>query len=382
MCGSAATCASSSSEWLSDISAIVHNSKEALMLWDIFCNVIDNHGDAGVCWRLAAELARRGEDVRLRIDDASALQWMAPGGAPRVQLLPWASAPGPGDVVVEAFGCELPQAFQALIADRTGAQGHQPAWINLEYLTAESFAQRNHGLPSPVLAGPAAGLVKRFFYPGFVAGTGGLIHESHLRERQSAFDAGAWLASRGIARSEGEMLLSLFCYEPAGLPELLDHFARSDSPVRVLVTAGRAAGAVRGVMGDAAARGGLALTYLPLMPQTEFDHLLWSCDANFVRGEDSLVRALWAGKPFVWQLYPQHDDAHHAKLEAFLDWLGAPPTLRDFHRAWNGVTSQLPPFDVRSWLATAHQARDRLLAQDDLVTQLLRFVRQPPKMSS
>jgi uncharacterized repeat protein (TIGR03837 family) len=352
------------------------------MLWDIFCNVIDNHGDAGVCWRLAAELARRGEDVRLRIDDASALQWMAPGGAQRVQVLPWASAPGPGDVVIEAFGCELPQAFQALVADRARVQGQQPAWVNLEYLTAESFAQRNHGLPSPVLAGPAEGLVKRFFYPGFVAGTGGLIREGDLLERQAAFDAGAWLAARGVARSGGETLVSLFCYEPAALPQLLDRLARGDRPVHLLVTAGRATAAVRAAMGDARPQGNLAVTYLPLMSQTDFDHLLWSCDANFVRGEDSPVRALWAGNPLVWQLYPQHDDAHHAKLEAFLDWLQAPPALRDFHRAWNGITSQLPPFDARSWLATAQQARDRLLAQDDLVTQLLRFVRQPAKMSS
>ena len=31
------------------------------MLWDLFCRVIDNHGDLGVCWRLARDLAARGE---------------------------------------------------------------------------------------------------------------------------------------------------------------------------------------------------------------------------------------------------------------------------------------------------------------------------------
>jgi uncharacterized repeat protein (TIGR03837 family) len=364
------------------IPCIVENSGEALMLWDIFCNVIDNHGDAGVCWRLSAELAARGEDVRLRIDDAAALQWMAPGGAARVQILPWASEPGPGDVIVEAFGCELPQAFQALIANAARAQGHRPAWINLEYLTAETFAQRTHALPSPVLAGPASGLVKRFFYPGFVPGTGGLIREADLQRRQSVFDPAAWLAARSIVRRDGEMLASLFCYEPAALPQLLDQLAHRDGPAHLLVTAGRATAVVQTVVGPDRARGKLAITYLPPMPQTEFDHLLWSCDANFVRGEDSLVRALWAGKPLVWQIYPQHDDAHHAKLEAFLDWLDAPAELREFHRAWNGITLNLPAFDPRAWAATVPDARDRLQAQDDLVTQLLRFVRQPEKMSS
>lgn len=345
------------------------------MLWDIFCNVIDNHGDVGVCWRLAAGLARRGEDVRLRVDDASALAWMAPAGEPRVQVLPWASEPGPGDVVIEAFGCELPLAFQALVA----ARPQRPAWINLEYLTAESFAERSHGLSSPVMSGPAAGLVKRFFYPGFVPGTGGLLREADLARRQSSFDAQAWLASRGIAR-ETEQLVSLFCYEPAALPQLIAQLA--GAPTRLLVTAGRAAAAVRAVLGDAPGRGQLAVHYLPLVPQTEFDHLLWSCDVNFVRGEDSPVRALWAGRPFVWQLYPQHDGAHHAKLEAFLQWLQAPADWAEFHRGWNGVTPALPAFAPGSWAAPAHRARDRLLAQEDLVTQLALFVRQPSKMSS
>jgi uncharacterized repeat protein (TIGR03837 family) len=351
------------------------------MLWDIFCNVIDNHGDVGVCWRLAAELARRGEEVRLRVDDASALAWMAPQGAPGVTVLPWAPEPGPGDVVIEAFGCDLPQAFQALIADRARAQGTQPAWINLEYLTAESFAERSHGLPSPVMSGPAAGLTKRFFYPGFTPRTGGLIREQDLLQRQAAFDRGGWLAARGIAPM-GEQLVSMFCYEPHAMPRLIEQLAGGPRPVRLLVTAGRATGAVQAVLGKDASRGRLSVSYLPLMPQPDFDHLLWTCDFNFVRGEDSLVRALWAGAPFVWQIYPQHDDAHHAKLDAFLEWLEAPQGLRDFHRGWNGITPSLQPIDADAWKATAWSARERLLSQPDLVTQLLRFVRQPANTSS
>jgi len=351
------------------------------MLWDIFCKVIDNHGDIGVCWRLAAELARRGERVRLRVDDASALSWMAPQGMAGVEVLPWSAIPAPGDVVIEAFGCELPQAFQALIADRAKTDGQQPAWINLEYLTAESFAERNHGLPSPVMNGPATGLTKHFFYPGFTARTGGLIREHDLLQRQAAFDRGGWLAARGIG-AMGEMLVSMFCYEPDAMPQLIEQLANAGRPVRLLVTAGRATGAVQSVMGQHASRGGLAVTYLPLMPQPEFDHLLWSCDFNFVRGEDSLVRALWAGAPFAWQLYPQQDDAHHAKLEAFMDWLQAPQPLREFHRAWNGVVATLPALDAEGWRDTAASARERLLMQTDLVTQLLRIVRQPANRSS
>jgi uncharacterized repeat protein (TIGR03837 family) len=90
--------------------------------WDVFCRVIDNHGDLGVCWRLACDLADRGQQLRLWVDDPAALRWMAPQGHPRVALLHWTEdtpLPEPGDVVVEAFGCDPPEAFVARMAART-----------------------------------------------------------------------------------------------------------------------------------------------------------------------------------------------------------------------------------------------------------------------
>jgi uncharacterized repeat protein (TIGR03837 family) len=352
------------------------------MHWDIFCNVIDNHGDIGVCWRLSTQLAGRGEAVRLRVDDASALDWMAPQGCAGVQVLPWHAQPQEvGAVVIEAFGCELPDNFQAAIAARTLAQGRQPAWINLEYLTAESFGERSHGLPSPVLAGPAAGLTKHFFYPGFTRRTGGLLREPDLTQRQSRFDRAAWLRRHNIDVSSGTRVASLFCYEPSALDQLLSHWAGGPDRTHVLVTAGRAAAAVQAAVEsmDRSAPGWnvnskLSFTCLPLLSQLEFDHLLWACDLNFVRGEDSLVRALWAGKPLVWQIYPQHDDAHHSKLRAFLDWLEAPPGVHEFHFAWNGVGGSLNSPLPESWERCVQRARSVLLAQDDLTTQLMRFV--------
>ena len=106
--------------------------------------------------------------------------------------------------------------------------------------------------------------------------------------------------------------------------------------------------------------------------------MLWACDFNAVRGEDSLVRALWAGQAFVWHIYPQHDNAHHDKLGAFLDWLQAPASLRQFHATWNGLDAaplQWPDDDtLAEWTACTRAARARLLTQDNLVAQLLGFV--------
>ena len=80
---------------------------------------------------------------------------------------------------------------------------------------------------------------------------------------------------------------------------------------------------------------------VPFLPQRRYDQLLWACDCNFVRGEDSFVRAQWAARPFIWQIYRQADDAHRPKLEAFLDQycedLPRQPAegLRRLWHAWN-----------------------------------------------
>ncbi|HEX2547259.1 MAG TPA: elongation factor P maturation arginine rhamnosyltransferase EarP [Ramlibacter sp.] len=339
------------------------------MHWDIFCRVIDNHGDAGVCWRLAAELAARSEQVRLWIDDPAPLQWMGPQGAPGVEVIAWGDPlpqVQPGDVVVEAFGCDPPDAFVA----RMAALPRPPAWINLEYLSAEGYVERSHGLPSPVMQGVGRGLLKHFFYPGFSDRTGGLLREQDLAARRRAFDRRAWLHGQGID-PDAQLLASLFCYEPQALPELLEQLATASRATDLLVTAGRAAAAVRAAGG---ARGQLRVHELPLLSQADYDHLLWSCDLNFVRGEDSLVRALLAGAPFVWQIYPQHDDAHHAKLQAFLDWLQPPQDLRDFFLRWNGITpSPLPPVAPVAWTPTTRLALERIQALPELAASLVRF---------
>ncbi len=352
--------------------------------WDIFCKVIDNHGDIGVCWRLCADLAARGQQVRLCVDNASALAWMAPQGCAGVAVFPWSATTltdlqkiSRADVVIEAFGCELNPELVAHYAD---PRHRAPVWINLEYLSAETYVERCHGLPSPVLHGPGKGLTKHFFYPGFTAATGGLLREVDLEQRQCAFDRQVWLAQQGIGFS-GERLISLFCYEPPALGALLEQLMAGPQPTRLLVAAGRAHAAVRAVLQQRSDTGSLSLTWLDPLSQRDYDHLLWACDLNFVRGEDSLVRALWAGKPLVWNIYAQAADAHASKLEAFLEMLPAPASLRQFHRVWNGlILSPLPALDLESWGESALAARARLLQQADLTRQLMRFVEKTAKI--
>lgn len=321
-------------------------------LWDIFCHVVDNLGDVGVCWRLSADLAARGQQVRLWVDDPEPLHWMAPGALegqwPGIEVISWtrplpeglaASLPT-ADVWIEAFGCDPADEMIRDLADRIGRGEPAPVWINLEYLSAEAWVERCHGLPSPILTGPLKGLTKTFFYPGFTPATGGLLREQDLELRQSAFDAHAWRHRHGVP--DDALAVSLFCYDPApALPTLMAQAISVGRPVHWLVTPGRAAQAMEAALAELPANQRPPadhIHHLPLVDQPRFDEMLWACDLNIVRGEDSLVRALWAGKPFIWHIYPQHDLAHHVKLEAFLDWFGAPDDWRRLMRVWNGVS--------------------------------------------
>jgi uncharacterized repeat protein (TIGR03837 family) len=354
---------------------------------DLFCHVIDNFGDVGVSWRLAADLASRGVAVRLWIDDPSPLAWMAPHGAPGVEVLHWTDPlPDlePADVVIENFGCHLPDAFVARMH-----RAQPPLWINLEYLSAEDYVERSHALPSPQHAGVAAGLTKWFLYPGFTDHTAGLMCETGLLEARDAFDRDAWLREHGLQRAAGERVVSLFCYVNAQVGALLRELDRH--PTLLLVTPGMPADQVRSCLRDAAPDARLRVRELPYLSQPDFDRLLWACDLNFVRGEESFVRAQWAARPFVWHIYPQTDGAHARKLEAFLDHYldGARPALHDHVRGllrrWNGLVDgadhEAPDWVFgaegehwQPWLAHAHAWADRLACHEDLTHHLLAFI--------
>jgi uncharacterized repeat protein (TIGR03837 family) len=184
-----------------------------------------------------------------------------------------------------------------------------------------------HGLPSPH---PQLPVVRRFWFPGFTERTGGLIREQGLFAARDAFQANEderrrWWGSLGVVVPESALKASLFCYSHASVWALLDTLADGDRPIVCVVPEGVArreldrwcGGAVPPPGGPPLLRDHLQLHVIPFVTQEEYDRLLWACDVNFVRGEDSLVRALWAARPFIWQAYPQEGVAHQAKIAAF-----------------------------------------------------------------
>ncbi|MDQ2819481.1 MAG: elongation factor P maturation arginine rhamnosyltransferase EarP [Pseudomonadota bacterium] len=296
---------------------------------DLFCRVVDNYGDIGICWRLARQLhAEHGVAVTLWVDDLTSFQRMCPdvvvGAAEQivanVRVRHWASqddAFSPADIadiVIEFFACDIPPAYIAAMAQCMP----RPVWLNLEGLTAEEWVEGCHTLPS---MHPQLPLTKYFFFPGFTAKTGGLLREATFIDARRAFQSdpaaqAAFLARFGVtAREMQATKVSLFCYPQAPVTALLQAWRDGQDPVLCLVPEGVATDAVGPFIGT---HGALTVRVLPFVPQPDYDRLLWACDLNLVRGEDSFVRAQWAGKPFIWHIYHQDDNLHHVKLRAFL----------------------------------------------------------------
>ncbi|AJP59975.2 hypothetical protein UC34_20150 [Pandoraea vervacti] len=399
---------------------------------DLFCTVVDNFGDIGVCWRLARQLVREhGWSVRLWVDDLASFRYLRPDVDPSlarqrcdgVDVRRWATEFGPvsdmtgethetddiapGDIVIEAFACEIPHAYVMAMHARKQA-GNAPVWINLEYLSAEDWVDEVHLQKS---VHPQLGLVKTFFLPGFTPRTGGLIRERELFSRRDAFLASPelrdawWQRTVGLcAAPQDALIVSLFAYENAALPALLTQWSSSDRPIVCLVPQGRISPAVGEWFGrqrlaprESATCGALTAYGLPFVPQSDFDALLWACDVNFVRGEDSFVRAQWAAKPFVWHIYPQSENAHHVKLDAFLErYLDNMPTanapsgsaareaLRTFWHLWNGYASTPPnwPALLSALPELNRHAQDWARAQaglPDLARQLASFAENQVK---
>lgn len=285
--------------------------------WDIFCKVVDNFGDIGVCWRLAQQLhTSHGIQIRLWVDDLHVAKQLLPllntslatqvlDGIEVMHWHPYADFAEAAPVVIEAFSCELPAAYMATM------QKQDSKWINLDYLSAEAWVEDFHAKPSP----QHNGLVRYFYYPGFTENTGGLLGLGTQGESKTI-----------VSQPSATLKLSLFCYPHAPITSLFNALAAGDTSVHCYVPHTSIVKSVESYFGCDTLRVGqvvqsgmLSVEILPFLSQADYDALLKHCDVNFVRGEDSWVRAIWAQQPFVWQPYWQEENTHVQKLDAFLN---------------------------------------------------------------
>jgi hypothetical protein len=443
----------------------------ALKRWDIFCKIVDNFGDIGVCWRLARQLQlEHGLQIRLWIDDLEAAQKIIPSlniaensqvcdEITILKLSAEADYSQAAEVAIEAFACELPPVYLAAMVRQ------QSKWVNLEYLSAEKWVDDFHAKPSP----QPNGLTRYFYFPGFTEVTGGLIREAHIAAQLQSHNnprpqagEGARLRGRGavygnldaaplsnlspasgreaikadeletsipvrpshfssqftglenwgrplrseLVEGQEALKVSLFCYQNAPINDLftalqtntprhlpsnsVDEF---DSPcshaVSVYVPESSILPQIADYfevetikVGDYFTRDNLHVHILPFLSQAEYDALLRDCDLNFVRGEDSWIRAIWAGKPFIWQPYFQDENTHIKKLDAFLDVfyadLNAKEMVCEAYRYWSA--GQTPKHVLHAYLehlpaisSYTLQQSQQLANQQDLASKLVIF---------
>lgn len=371
--------------------------------WHVFCKVIDNFGDIGVCWRLAQQLTQsQQKQVTLWVDDLDSFKAICPEINPQLALqkiqnvsVGWWQEPfqqaqvlTQADVVIEAFACELPEAVLTVMK----ASKPQPVWLNLEYLSAEDWVEDFHAKPSPV-----HGMMKYFFFPGFTQRTGGLLWQAELldlpRLMHSTEAKQGLLNELGVSLelTQADLLISLFAYENPQVIGLLEALYQADAKTHLLVPQGRISTEVSQwlqqplIAGKSITKGNVTIAALPFMAQSTYDRLLAACDINFVRGEESFVRAQMLGLPMLWHIYQQEDDAHLVKLEAYLArYLAKAPAalateLQAAFLAWNQPQADTPDWltllnTVAEWKHHAENWQQQQKSFGDLTTNLVKYV--------
>ncbi|MEY3884623.1 MAG: hypothetical protein RIS87_398 [Pseudomonadota bacterium] len=374
--------------------------------WDIFCKIVDNYGDIGVCWRLSQQLAHEHNlTIRLLINDMASAKKIIPSLdiskqsqlINGVEVCAWPSLKNTdttdvADVVLETFSCTLPEFYLQKMVQQDSI------WINLEYLSAEKWVSDFHAKPSPHVT---LAITKHYFFPGFKDDTGGLIRERKLitehniftnsQEKQFQFWQKIGICSANDLTVD-TVKISLFCYAEANISGLIESLVATNKCIKLFIPLNSSIATSLENLVDIQQhnlneihRGNLTIHLLPFLSQADYDCLLWACDLNFVRGEDSWIRAIWAEKPFIWQPYIQTDETHILKLKAFLDlYLNAVTSevsalINESQLAWSSAntTTKMPIKHLIEQLPAvqnyAKRASMALTQQPDLATKLVIF---------
>lgn len=319
------------------ISRVSSSSKcTADEVW-VFVRVIDNWGDVGVGWRLCMQLACSFPwRVRLWIDDVAALGKLVLAAElaavqDTVMVEKWSDDDSVSlrlaqladpVMVIETFGCDLPSPVLRRM------QQCQPLWLNWEYLTAEDWAVDLQAMPS--LQGN--GLAKYFWFMGIDQQSGGLLREANYLSRRNEFLQQpclqqAFKQQYGLPLEHVGQLWLIFAYTSERWAEWLSMWRGADEPITLWLAGHEVADSLRAAgviaadalqqVGDTFELEQVTMVRIPFVPQSAFDNLLWLADGAIVRGEDSFVRALWAGLPFLWHIYQQEEAVHLQKLDAY-----------------------------------------------------------------
>ena len=342
----------------------------------VFCDVIDNYGDAGFCLRLCRDLCNKKYQVRFFCNNLNTLKQIytkEDQSNPLLEIKTWPSNSEdftPTKVIIQAFSVRLPSQLNQKIKEANSLV------INLDYLTAEKFAEDCHKLSSF-----ADGIQSYFFFPGFTNKTGGLIIENNLL--------------RLIKEEKGKETskISLFSYENERLPKIISLLNKLDKEFDVQIFEGKTLDNFNKVfkhnleVNKVLKNNKLTYKAIKMVNQDEYDSILLNSDLNLVRGEDSIVRAMLIGKPFLWNIYPQKDNYHITKIEALFDLMKiyctnkqAVEKLRSITLFYNGADINIDQFDIcyfcKEWKDLSKEWSNHLISLGSLTDNLIAFLKE------
>ena len=283
----------------------------------IFCDIIDNYGDAGFCIRFTRALLEYiktvaiftnkpnifykviGENNLILINANTEILSIFHNSRTSFEI-PYSA----NYIIFDLFETQAPLEFLIFFSDRSNVQR-----IALDYLSTEKWSEPLQGMQAPdsrMLQTIDKNLLKfrqrRWYSPGISKKSGGLIWENRKSidylERKKARERVLSLKETKIfgELSEEAFFICDFSYEKFRF-SFFNKFAKERSFV---IWSPR------------------AIT----LCQADFDIILQSMDLNIVRGEDSFVTAHFAASskwkvPFLWQPYLEQNLNHKKK---FLEW--------------------------------------------------------------
>ncbi len=244
----------------------------------------------------------------------------------------------PNTNVVTIFDTQLPISYEAKLTNKN-------LLINYEYFSAEQWVDDCHLRESI-----NKNYKKIFYIPGVRENSGVPIFAKN---------------DKGLYQTEGlkgTNTINFFCYFnekiEASIKVLRTNFPQYDS-------------VLHDRFDKAKNRGKNLLSF------NDFDKALSNSLINFIRGEDSLIRAILAGSPFIWQPYIQENNLHIAKLNAFIDhyFISLPPQLREIFLIWNNQSLNLEHWryifeNIENLKGCYLEARDNFIKRGTGIAQI------------
>ena len=279
---------------------------------DIFCEVIDNYGDVGVAYRLAREFKRIYPNKQLRFIISKTEELDLIKKAEDITIIAYKNIDKietPADLVIETFACNIPETYM------NKALKTSKLIINLEYFSSENWVDDFH-LQESFLGG---NLKKYFFIPGLSEKSGGIILDKEFLDRKNKVQENKEYYLKQFNINENyDLIISVFSYEK-NFDNFLETLQKLDKKILLLLLSEKTQKNFIKYFDNNDYYDKIKAVKLPFFTYDKYEELLALCDVNLVRGEDSFVRALLLGKPFLWHIYPQDENTHIIKLESFLE---------------------------------------------------------------